>query len=139
MSTYKLDILTPERKFFSGEVEALIYHIADGEICILKGHMPAVTGLDIGDILIKQDGKWKVAVASEGFVEVRPDQVLVFAQAVEWPEEIDVNRAKAARERAEERMRQKQSMVQYRLSKISLARAMARLRVTSSHTNDLND
>ncbi|MDP2892555.1 MAG: ATP synthase F1 subunit epsilon [Bacillota bacterium] len=136
MSTYRLDILTPERKFFSGDVEALIYHIADGEICILKGHMPMVTALEIGAIRIKQGGKWREAAASEGFVEVRPDQTLIFAQAVEWPEEIDVRRAKAALEMAEEQLRQKKSMLEYRQSEISLARAMARLRVTNQNTKD---
>lgn len=136
-STFKLDIITPEKKFFSGEVEALVINSVDGEMCVLKGHMPSVTVLRIGELRVKQDGEWKKFVASEGFVEVRPDETLVFAQTAERPEEVDINRAKAAKERAEEKLRQKLSMLEYRRSQIDLAKAMARLRVVNDKNTNL--
>jgi F-type H+-transporting ATPase subunit epsilon len=136
-STFKLDIITPEKKFFSAEVEALIINSVDGEMCVLKGHMPSVTVLRIGELRVKQDGAWNKFVASEGFVEVRPDETLVFVQTAERPEEVDINRAKAAKERAEERLRQKTSMQEYRRSQIDLAKAMARLRVVNEKNTNL--
>ncbi len=138
-STFKLDIITPERKFFSGDVESLVINSVDGEMCILKGHMPSVTVLRIGELRVKQDGKWQKYVASEGFVEVRPDETLVFAQTAERPEEVDISRAKAAKERAEEKLRQKLSMMEYRQSQIALSRAMARLRVANDNNSNLKD
>lgn len=138
-SAFKLDIITPEKKFFSGEVESLIINSVDGEMCVLKGHMPSVTVLRVGELRVKQDGNWQKFVASEGFVEVRPDETLIFAQTVERPEEVDISRAKAAKERAEEKLRQKLSMMEYRQSQVALARAMARLRVVNENNSNLND
>jgi len=128
--SFYLKIITPERKFFQGDVETVTVQGIDGELGILKGHAPMVACLEIGLIRIKQNGEWKEAAASEGFLEVRPDRTISLAQAVEWPEEIDINRALAAKERAEERLRQQRSMREYIQSKTSLARALVRLRVT---------
>ena len=67
-------------------------------------------------------------------MEVRENSVLVFAQACEWPQEIDARRAQAAERRSAERLRQKRSMSEYKQSKIALARAMARLRVSQTQS-----
>jgi len=126
---FYLEIITPERKFFQGEVEMVVVPGLDGELGILRGHVPMVTALDVGMVRIKQNNEWKEAAVSEGFMEVRPDETIILAQAAEWPEEIDVNRALAAKERAEERLRQRRSMKEYVQSKTSLARALTRLRI----------
>lgn len=139
MSTFHMDILTPEHRFFEGEVQALTVDCLDGELTILKNHQPMVAALKIGEIRIQEeDGSWREAFISEGFVEVNlyHENVTVYVQACEWPEDIDVNRAKAALERAQRRMREKQSRIDYRRSQISMARAMARLRATRQHTYD---
>ena len=130
MNVFQLDIMTPERVFFSERVEALTLTIADGSLTVLAGHMPMAACLEVGKIRIKQNGVWREAVNSEGFLDVTHEGVTLFLQACEWPEDIDVRRAMEARHRAEERLRQKQSLREHRISKISLARAMARLRVT---------
>ena len=72
--------------------------------------------------------RWQEAVNSEGFMEVLQDSVVVFVQACEWPEDIDMRRAEEAKHRAEERIRQRQSIWENKSSKIALARAMVRLR-----------
>lgn len=126
--TFELSIMTPERQFFSGQVEALTITGIDGKMTVLAGHAPMVASLEVGEISIKQDGVWREAVNSEGFMEVLQDSVVVFVQACEWPEDIDMRRAEEAKHRAEERIRQRQSIWENKSSKIALARAMVRLR-----------
>lgn len=126
--TFELSIMTPERQFFSGAVEALTITGIDGQVTVLAGHAPMVVSLAVGEISIKQDGVWREAVNSEGFMEVLQDSVVVFVQACEWPEDIDMRRAEEAKHRAEERIRQRQSIWENKSSKIALARAMVRLR-----------
>jgi F-type H+-transporting ATPase subunit epsilon len=129
---FNLQILTPERIFFSGDVEAVTVPAPDGGLTVLAHHTPLVCPLAVGTIGIKQDGVWRECVNSEGFMEVRHDGALIFVQACERPEEIDASRAEQARRRAEEHLRQKRSLAEYQQSKIALARAMARLSATKS-------
>ena len=115
-STFYLEIITPERQFYIGPAEALVFPAVDGEMGVYPGHEPAVTAVEPGELRYKVDGKWEPAAVGAGFVEIK------------HPEEIDRKRAEAARERAEERLRQKQSIHEYYHSKAALARAMARLK-----------
>jgi len=124
---FNLEIFTPEREFFSGDVEALTVDAPDGNVMILADHAPFIMPVSIGNIGIKKDGEWEKSVNSEGFMEVRREGVLIFVQACERPDEIDARRAEEAKRRAEEHLRQKQSMSEYKQSKIALARAMVRL------------
>ena len=127
---FNLKILTPEREFFSGEVEAVTANAPDGSIMILADHAPFIMPVVVGTIGIKnKEGEWESSVNSEGFMEVRHEGVLIFVQACEHPDEIDARRAEEAKKRAEEHLRQKQSMSEYKQSKIALARAMARLQI----------
>lgn len=128
---FQLEIITPEREFFSGKAEAVTVIAPDGSMTILADHEPLIMPISIGTISVKKDGEWITAINSEGFMEVHLDGVLIFVQSCEHPEEIDTRRADEARKRAEERLRQKQSMNEYRQSKIALARAMARLQESS--------
>lgn len=129
-----LEIMTPERIFFQGEVESLIVDTAEGKRGILKNHTPMVIALSIGEIRFLTEGQWKACASSEAFMEIRPDKTVIMAQTVEWPEEIDIRRAQEAAHKASERLRQKQSLREYRATQASLARAMARLRVSDDHT-----
>jgi F-type H+-transporting ATPase subunit epsilon len=132
---FNLQILTPEREFLSGKVEAVTLRLIDGGATILADHTPMVSPIDIGSLQILQNGKWREAFASEGFLEVRRDLTLVFVQSCEWPEEIDRKRAEDARNRAQERMRQKRSTKEYQKSRVELARAMERLKVSRIKIN----
>ena len=129
MKTFRLEVLTPERQFFDGEVEQVIVEACDGRLSVLAGHAPMVAPLADGTLVLRQSGQERRAFHSMGILEVRPDRVLVFAQACEWPEEIDENRARAAYEKATEELRQRQSILEHRHSQLSLSRAMARLRL----------
>jgi len=128
---FNLKIITPEREFFDDEVEAVTVHAPDGSVTILADHAPFIMPVSIGDIQIKKDGKWENSVNSDGFMEVHHEGVLIFVQSCENPDEIDIRRAEEARKRAEEIIRQKKSMSEYKQSKIALARAMARLQFSS--------
>ena len=132
---FNLKILTPEREFFDGDVEAVAADAPDGSVMVLVDHAPFIMPVSIGNISIKQDNKWDSSVNSEGFMEVRRDGVMIFVQSCEHPDEIDARRAEEARKRAIEHMRQKQSMTEYKQSKIALARAMARLQAEAKIIN----
>ena len=116
-STFYLEIITPERQFYIGPAEALVFPAVDGEMGVYPGHEPAVTAVEPGELRYKVDGKWEPAAVGAGFVEIKPDYVILLVGFAEHPEEIDRKRAEAARERAEERLRQKQSIHEYYHSK----------------------
>ena len=83
MSEFLLEIIAPEKHFFKGMVEQIICQTEEGELGILKGHQTMVAALEIGEIKIKTDGEWKSAFISEGFMEVRNDEVIIFSQCCE--------------------------------------------------------
>ena len=126
--TFYLEIITPERQFYIGPAEALVLPAVDGQMGVYPGHEPVVTAIEPGELRYKADGKWEPAAVGSGFAEIKPDHVILLVGFAEHPEEIDQKRAEAARKRAEERLRQKQSVHEYYHSKAALARAMARLR-----------
>ncbi len=128
-NTFRLQIITPERVFLEADAEALTLKAPDGEIGIQAGHAPMLVSTEEGEIRIKMDGAWREAAASDGTATVTPDQVLLMLQTVEWPEEIDENRARRDEERAREALRQKGSLQEYIMAKSMLSRAMVRLRV----------
>ena len=107
-----------------------------GSCTIEAGHQPMVFATEPGTLRITADGASREAFMSEGFIEVRPDETLVFSQAVEWPEDINERRAAEAKERAEEQLRRNRSAAEYRLNRLALQRAFARLRV--KHHNYLS-
>lgn len=129
-ATFFLEIVIPDRKFFSGDVEELIVKTPQGEMGVMSGHMPLVAPVSIGPIRILKEGKWQEAFLSAGFIEVMPDKAVILADTAEWPEEIDANRAKAAEERARERLQGKLSHIEYMRSQAALQRALSRLRVS---------
>ncbi len=131
-NTFYLEIVTPERKFFSGDVEMLILETSDGEIGVLKNHTPMVVSVAIGPMRIKQNGEWIQAILTEGFMQIKQDKTIILTDTAEWPDEVDINRAKAAKQRAEERLQSQISQVEYIRSQAALARAVERLKITKN-------
>ena len=129
MNKFYLEIITPEKVFFRGEAESVNIPSIGGACTIMAGHQPMVFATEPGTIRITADGETREAFMSEGFIEVRPDETIAFAQAVEWPEDIDERRAEEARERAEEMVRRNRSAAEYQLNRLALQSAFARLRV----------
>src|SRR5512140_24596 len=102
MAKLRLDIVTAERAIYSQDVDEVIAPGIDGELGILPEHAPLMTMLQPGMLTIKRDGDELNLAVSGGFMEVRPDRVIVLADAAEHAEEIDIARAEEARRRAEE-------------------------------------
>lgn len=134
MKTFKLKIYSSHKVFFDGLAVSLTIPATDGEFGILANHENMIIAIDNGLLrFTKEDGTREEAVVSQGFAEIIDNEVSILVMTAERPEEIDVLRAQQAKERAEERLRQKQSMLEYHQSKTSLARAMARLKAASKY------
>lgn len=100
----QLDIVTPERKVYSKDVEMVIARAEEGDIGVLPNHAPLVSPLKISAVRVKlQDGEEWIAV-NGGFIEVRAQQITILAESAELPTEIDVDRAHLAKKRAEDRI-----------------------------------
>ena len=128
-STFYLEMVSPQDVFFSGNARQVILPGVDGAYGVLPDHEPMVTASMAGIVRYQDEaGNWQEAVASDGCVEVMPERVIVLAATLERPEDIDRNRALAAKQRAEERLRQKQSQYEYYQTQAALARALARLK-----------
>ena len=135
MATFHLKIIAYDKIFYDDEAVSIVLPAVDGEIQIMANHEEYVIALKEGEVRITTpDGKMIPAVCGSGFVEVNSDnQVEVLVDTIERPEEIDVRRAREAKERVEERMRQHQSKMEYHRNTASLARAMARLKEANKY------
>ena len=128
MATFKLEIVTPEKMVFSGEVSAVLAWGVEGQLGILPHHAPLMTILQPGDLVFRKEGKEEALTISGGFLEVRPDKVVILADACERAEEIDVARAEAAKQRAQEALKEAKSAVDAATAEAALRRSLARIR-----------
>lgn len=128
MATFKLEIVTPEKMVFSGEVSAVLAWGVEGQLGILPHHAPLMTMLQPGDLLIKKGSEEDTLTISGGFLEVRPDKVIVLADACERAEEIDEARAEEAKKRAQEALKEAKAPIDLAAAEASLRRSLARLK-----------
>jgi F-type H+-transporting ATPase subunit epsilon len=130
MPSLKLDIVTAERVVYSEDVDIVIAPGMEGQLGILPHHAPLMTILQAGELVARREGGEDSLAISGGFMEVRPDRVIVLADAAERAEEIDITRAEAARKRAEERLRDRKAEgLDETRAEAALRRAVARLSV----------
>lgn len=130
MNTFSLKVIACDRVFFDGRCEQVVLPLHDGEKAIQAHHENMVFAVEIGEIRITDEtGEEIVGVTGTGFAQIINNRAMVIVDTCESPEEIDVRRAEEAKERAQEQLRQKQSIQEYYRSKASLARAMSRLKV----------
>jgi F-type H+-transporting ATPase subunit epsilon len=125
----KLDIVTAERQVYSGEVDFVSAPGVVGILGILPKHAPLLTALKEGELRFKKGDEEESFAVSGGFMEVRPDQVIVLADTAERAEEIDVERADAAYQRAEKLWKEKPSGVDMAAIEGALRRSRIRLKV----------
>ena len=129
MSGIRLDIVTAEREVYSDDVDLVVAPGVDGQLGILPHHTPLMTMLQMGELRVKKgDEEFSMAICG-GFLEVRPDRVVILADAVERAEEIDVARAEEAKRRAEEQLSRHPSEVDATRAEAALRRALTRLKV----------
>ena len=126
---FQLEIITPDRVLYKGEASMVEFTSVDGEMGVYKHHIPLTTVLAPGIVTITEaDGKKEAAVHA-GFVQILGEKVTFLAEIAEWPDESDVNRAQAAKARAEERLRSHGAEVDVARAEIALKKALVRIDV----------
>ena len=129
LKTLTVSVVTPDGPVLEDSFEMVTCRAENGELGILPGHIPLVAPLTISAVRLKTaDGTDRIAV-SGGFLEVRPDKVTILAQTAEKPTDIDPERARKAKERAERRLKAKQDDIDFRRAELALRRAINRLDV----------
>ena len=127
----QLDIVTPERAVLSEAVDELILPGSEGYLGVRPGHAPLLTTLKVGTITIRKGNEQKYLAVSWGFVEVLPERVSILAETAEMAEEIDLDRAVRARERAEKRLKSADPDVDFKRAQVALEKALIRIQVAS--------
>lgn len=127
MTPFKLEIITPEKTFFSGETEQIIVRTTVGDVGILNGHEPYCAALGIGQLRVMIDGKLRHAATSGGIIKVSREKTVVLVDSCEWADEIDVTRAENAKGNAQERMKSAESDTQLKMAEYKLMRALNRI------------
>ncbi|QHW32542.1 F0F1 ATP synthase subunit epsilon [Paenibacillus rhizovicinus] len=131
MSSFLLEIVTPERKVYAEDVNMVIVKGSEGEMGIMPNHIPMVTPLKIAPITVKKKNTEEKIAVGGGFLEIRKDKVVILAESAELPGDIDLARAEAAKQRAEQRLGGKSDYDQLR-AELALQRAMNRIAVKSN-------
>ena len=127
--TFQLEIVTPARLLVKDAAEEAQVPGVTGYLGILPGHAPLITELGVGEITYKASGATHILSVAWGFMEVLPDKVTILAEAAERPQEINIERAQKAKERAEQRLKSNDPKVDYTRAEDALQRADTRLSV----------
>lgn len=130
-SKFMLEIVTPDKTFFDGEVDMVVLRTTEGDMAIMFDHEQMVAPVAIGAIRVRLQGeeKFRDAACSGGFVTVTYEKTTVVTDSAEWADEIDLNRAKASLERAQKRLERRDSELDYARAIESLGRATNRIRI----------
>ena len=132
MSSFRLQIITPEKVFFEGDVQRVIVRTTEGDVGILAKHEKYVAALPSGPVKVTlPDGTERIAALSGGAIKVSPAQTAILANAVEWAEDIDIDWAKRSEEDALRRKEQSKTEHDAERAELKLQRALNRLRVSS--------
>ena len=133
MNSFILNITASSGEFYQGSCESMVLPVKDGVNGVQAGHSPVLVAIHMGMLKFTVDGETREILVGDGIAEVTPTFVLLLVDSAERPEDIDKNRAEAARIRAEERLQHKQSMHEYYQTKIALDRAMQRLQTAAKY------
>lgn len=133
-ATFSLKVIASNKIFFDGKAELLRFVGLDGEMAIMAHFENSVIAVAVGEMYIRTESGEEIhAVNGCGFARIINNEVLFLVDTVEKPEDIDAIRAQRAKERAEEQLRQEQSIFEHHHSEASLARAISRLRATGKY------
>lgn len=122
-----IKIIEPDGMFYEGKGEFLEFTSVEGQMGVYENHIPLTTILEPCVISIHIGEEKKKAAVLGGFIEIQKDRITILAEDANWPDEIDVERAKAARKRAEERLSKKEAGLDVIRAEAALKRAMARI------------
>jgi len=129
----RLDIVTPEKVAYSEDVGMVIARTIAGDVGILPGHAPLLAALAIAPLRIITDEVEMQISMCGGFIEVQPEKITILANCAELPDEIDIARAEAAKQRAESRLQGSKDTIDVARAQAALQRAIVRLTVTKQH------
>jgi F-type H+-transporting ATPase subunit epsilon len=124
---FRVEIITPERKFYEGDASMVELTTTEGDIGIYRNHIPLTAVVAPGILKLHEDTGLKEAALISGFIEVLPESVTIMAEVAEWPDEIDINRAEDARIRAERRLKDPTGEIDAMRAELALRRALVRL------------
>lgn len=124
---FVIKIITPDRVFYDGLATMVEFNTTEGEVGIYKNHIPMTMIIKPGILYITDGDEQKTAALHAGFVEILQDQITILAEIVEWPDEIDLERAEAAKERAEKRLSEKDPKTDIARAETALLRSIARI------------
>ena len=128
-----LIVVTPEKALINERVDEVQIPGSEGYLGILPGHAPLFSELKVGELGYRKDNQWAWMAVAWGFGEVLPDQVRVLAETAERAQEIDLERARRAKERAEQRISKGGEDIDYRRALVALERALIRIQVSQKH------
>lgn len=123
---FQVKIITPDRVFYQGEASMIEFNTTEGEIGVLKDHIPLTTVIAPGIVTITEAEGTKKAAVHAGFAEILGDKVTLLAEIAEWPEEIDLERARKAEDRAKERLSRKDANLDVTRAEIALKKSLVR-------------
>ena len=129
--SFDVEIITPDRVFYKGTADLLEFNTESGEIGGYRDHIPLTTVLEPGLVTIHHGDEEQVAAVHAGFAEILGDKVTLLAELAEWPDEIDVERAEAARSRAEERIRAHEANLDLKRAEYALHKALIRINLVN--------
>lgn len=125
--SFELEIITPERSFYKNMVTMVEFNTTEGQIGVYKNHIPMTVIIKPGVLTITEEEGKKQAALHAGFATILQEKVTILAEVIEWPDEIDLERAESARTRAEERLRVGDATTDIVRAETALLRAMARI------------
>lgn len=128
LKKFQLEVISPERVFYTGDVEMVELTTTEGDIGIYADHIPLTTIVAPGVLTITESSdNLKEAAVLEGFMEITPEKVTILAQSCEWPEEIDINRAMEAKARAERRLKSSDANINMARADLALRKSLIRI------------
>lgn len=128
LKKFQLEVISPERVFYTGDVEMVELTTTEGDIGVYADHIPLTTIVAPGIMTITEDGGvTKEAAVLEGFMEITQEKVTILAQSCEWPDEIDINRALEAKARAERRLKSNDGNVNMSRAELALKKSLVRI------------
>ena len=130
MATFHLQIVTPDRMVYDGEAEKIIVRTVGGDVCILARHIDYAAPLGIGEARVTDaEGNTRIAACAGGMLGVSDGEARVMATTFEWADDIDLERAQRAKEKAEKALQEKIGKVELRTAELKLKRALTRIKV----------
>lgn len=124
---FRLTIVTPDREFFNEDADMVEFNTTEGEIGVYGGHAPLTVIVNPGILTVTQGETVRNAALHAGFAQILPEEVTILAEIIEWPGEIDEERAVAAKQRAEGRLSEHSADIDVNRAQAALMRSIARI------------